>query len=76
VPYRRAVIITVAVYGSVAADRKMDDVGSNMAKNGILGLTRGWAWDRARNAVVRQGALTINRHSRHALGSRVDHCTR
>ena len=36
-----AVIITVAVYGSVALIVKMDDVGLYMAKNGNLGLTRG-----------------------------------
>ena len=36
-----AVIITVAVYGSVALIVKMDDVGLYMTKNGNLGLTRG-----------------------------------
>ncbi|HBR38603.1 MAG TPA: DUF808 domain-containing protein, partial [Sulfitobacter pontiacus] len=36
-----AVIITLAVYGSVALIVKMDDVGLYMAKNGNLGLTRG-----------------------------------
>ncbi len=35
-----AVIITVAVYGSVALIVKADDVGLYMAKNGNLGLTR------------------------------------
>ncbi|WP_299559610.1 DUF808 domain-containing protein [uncultured Sulfitobacter sp.] len=35
-----AVIITVAVYGSVALIVKMDDLGLTMANNGRLGLTR------------------------------------
>lgn len=35
-----AVMITVAVYGSVALIVKADDVGLYMAKNGNLGLTR------------------------------------
>lgn len=35
-----AIIITVAVYGSVALIVKADDVGLYMAKNGNLGLTR------------------------------------
>ena len=35
-----AIMITVAVYGSVAIIVKMDDIGLAMAKNGRLGLTR------------------------------------
>ena len=35
-----AIMITVAVYGSVAIIVKMDDIGLAMAKNGRLGFTR------------------------------------